>query len=52
MNRIAMRRQWLVARPWVKDIGAGLGLIAFMVAVFWGMGPFVALVVAILWPGQ
>jgi hypothetical protein len=47
-----MKRRWLIARPWVKDIGAGIGLVIFIIAAFWGMGPFVALIAAVLWPDQ
>lgn len=34
MNAIALKRRWLIARPWIKDGLAGVLLVAFMVAAF------------------
>lgn len=34
MNALAIRRRWMIARPWIKDGLAGLLLVAFMVAAF------------------
>jgi hypothetical protein len=40
MNALALRRRWLLARPWVMDGLTGLALIGFMVAAFWALGQF------------
>lgn len=34
MNRIAIRRRWLLLRPWINDIATGVLVIAFMIAAF------------------
>ncbi len=37
MNALALRRRWLVARPWIKDGLAGIALVGFMIASFFVM---------------
>ena len=36
-------------RPWIKDILAALGLVAFMLASFWGFGQIADILKALGW---
>lgn len=38
MNVLSLRRRWLVARPWLKDIMIGLSFIAGSVGAMWMLG--------------
>ena len=47
MNIIAMRRRWLIARPWIKDGLTAICLIIFVVASFFLMDMAAAICTAL-----